>query len=367
MRLIRFALAACVLVAVLAVAGVIGASAYYSSERGRGCASCHEMAAVVALAHGSKHRTVGCMQCHRVSLATKLRHIRVHLFGPMPKEIRTRNTDVVDMTSDCQSCHRKEYADWHAGPHSATYGKIFIDASQNKKERLMDDCLRCHGMYFEGGIRDLVKPLDAKGPWRLVNAELADKPTIPCMACHQTHLEGDEATKPASSISIAGQVAGRVAGTGKGESLAFYDRRERMHIAADGLPLPVLFDGARRVNVSEDSRQGVCYQCHAPLPPGTGTEAAAKRWSWQAGSGDDRTPMGVHEGISCLACHNGHDENARASCKNCHAQMSHGGFDVEKMDTTFVSAASPHNIHWVKCTDCHQHGIPAVKAQRPSA
>ena len=79
------------------------------------------------------------------------------------------------------------------------------------------------------------------------------------------------------------------------------------------------------------------------------------------GSGDDRTPMGVHEGISCVACHNGHDENTRASCKTCHPQMSNCGLDVEKMDTTYANSASAHNIHWVKCTDCHQHGMPKVK------
>jgi hypothetical protein len=45
--------------------------------------------------------------------------------------------------------------------------------------------------------------------------------------------------------------------------------------------------------------------------------------------------------------------------------MSHCGIDVEKMDTTFSSATSQHNIHWVKCTDCHLHGIPKAKA--PSA
>jgi hypothetical protein len=359
MRLVRFVLAACFLIAVLAVAGVFGASAYYSSERGRGCASCHEMAAVVASVHGSQHRTVGCMQCHRASLATKLRHIRVHLFGPKPEAIRLPNADVMEMTTDCQSCHRKEYSDWHAGPHSATYSEIFTDASQNKKQRLMDDCLRCHGMYFEGGIRDLVQPQDAKGPWHLVHSELTDKPAIPCMACHQVHRGGDVAANPNSRISVEGPR--------NDESLAFYDRREQMHIVATALPLPVLFDQARHVNVSPDPRQGVCYQCHAPRPPDTGTEAAAKGWGWQVGSGDDRTPMGVHEGISCLACHNSHNENGRASCKNCHAPMSHGGIDLEKMDTTFASAASPHNIHWVKCTDCHQHGIPAMKAQRPSA
>jgi hypothetical protein len=29
------------------------------------------------------------------------------------------------------------------------------------------------------------------------------------------------------------------------------------------------------------------------------------------------------------------------------------------MDTTFQSAASRHNIHFVKCADCHVAGVPA--------
>jgi hypothetical protein len=32
------------------------------------------------------------------------------------------------------------------------------------------------------------------------------------------------------------------------------------------------------------------------------------------------------------------------------------------MDTTYANSGSRHNIHWVKCTDCHTHGIPKVKA-----
>ena len=56
-----------------------GASYYYTSQYGQGCASCHEMAAYVSVVHGSPHRNVGCMDCHEASLATKLRHIRVHL------------------------------------------------------------------------------------------------------------------------------------------------------------------------------------------------------------------------------------------------------------------------------------------------
>jgi hypothetical protein len=43
--------------------------------------------------------------------------------------------------------------------------------------------------------------------------------------------------------------------------------------------------------------------------------------------------------------------------------MSHCGIDVEKMDTTFANKVSTHNIHWVKCADCHQHGVPQVKTK----
>jgi len=41
--------------------------------------------------------------------------------------------------------------------------------------------------------------------------------------------------------------------------------------------------------------------------------------------------------------------------------MSHCGIDVETMDTTYINSKSPHNIHWVRCTDCHQHGVPKAK------
>jgi hypothetical protein len=222
----------------------------------------------------------------------------------------------------------------------------------------MDDCLRCHGMHFNGAIRDLVQPQNTAGPWRITRAGFADQPTMPCMACHQMHREGAVQSKPPARI------AATVSPTA--DSLAIFDRREQMHFAIRLLSLPQLSDGPRAVKISPDQRQALCYQCHAPRQPETATLAAANRWGPQIGSGDDRTPVGVHEGISCLACHAGHNESATASCKTCHPQMSHCGLDVEKMDTTFSNAKSPHNIHWVRCTDCHQHGIPRMKlaAQR---
>jgi hypothetical protein len=42
--------------------------------------------------------------------------------------------------------------------------------------------------------------------------------------------------------------------------------------------------------------------------------------------------------------------------------MSNCGLDVEKMDTTFAAEGSRHNIHWVKCQDCHVNGVPKKRA-----
>jgi hypothetical protein len=131
--------------------------------------------------------------------------------------------------------------------------------------------------------------------------------------------------------------------------LAFYDRRSGESIAASALPVPVMLDGTRVVRMSPDPRQTLCFQCHAAL---------ATR---QVGSGDDRTPKGVHEGISCLACHDKHRQTTRASCATCHPRLSNCGLDVEKMDTTFARSSSSHNIHFVACVDCHEKGVPRPK------
>jgi hypothetical protein len=195
--------------------------------------------------------------------------------------------------------------------------------------------------------------MNALGPWHIVKAGVADEPAMPCQACHWIHREAAAESKPAKRISVAEAAAD--------DSLGFYDRRESMHFSSAALTIPQLYEGVRAVHMNLDPRQAICYQCHAPRQPEAGSEAAAKVWGAQAASGDDRTPLGVHEGLSCISCHDGHNENARASCKTCHPQMSHCGLDVEKMDTTFLSATSGHNIHWVKCADCHQHGIPKPK------
>jgi hypothetical protein len=249
------------------------------------------------------------------------------------------------MDAQCQSCHRQEYAAWQAGPHSATYARIFLDKKYNGENMPMDDCLRCHGAQFEGGIRDLVTPVDRQGPWHLVDAKLANSPSMPCVTCHEMHRQGQPMNKAGEKGTILGPSQEIVR-----PSLAFFDRRTEQYIPLADLPLPAMFDGARPVKMSPDRRQALCYQCHAPLSTD------------QVGSGDDRTGMGVHEGISCVACHAQHGQTTKASCATCHPKMSNCGLDVEKMDTTFASTKSKHNVHWVKCADCHTKGVPKKKA-----
>jgi hypothetical protein len=126
--------------------------------------------------------------------------------------------------------------------------------------------------------------------------------------------------------------------------VALLDVRQREHLPAGALPLPAVHDKGRAVKSSPDRRQGMCYQCHAPLA------------SLEVGSGDDRTPIGVHEGLSCLACHEKHSQRTRQSCANCHPRLSNCG------DTTFLNSLSKHDIHFVKCIDCHPRGVPPKRS-----
>jgi hypothetical protein len=308
------------------------------------CSMCHEIQPMVNEWKNSTHRGIECTKCHEYNIARNVQRLTAHVKGEIPEQPLISALDAVALVERCRSCHQQQYAEWKAGPHSATYARIFTNKEQNSKRRLMDDCLRCHGMHFAQGIREVVAPIDTQGPWLIINPKMADQPTMPCMTCHSVHRPGEPSQKPSER-------AGLKQGTVR-PSLALYDRRSRMNIGAALLPVPAVFDGARPVKMSPDARQGLCYQCHAALASGG------------IASGDDRTPMGVHEGLSCFACHQGHQQNTRASCSTCHPRLSNCGIDVEKMDTTFANAKSRHNIHTVKCSECHPAGIPRRKEPR---
>ncbi len=300
---------------------VPGARVYYGTN-GASCTRCHEIEPDYDTWRASSHRGVTCDQCHGGSLSlNNLDRLQLHVRGEIPEQIHLRNADVQAMIDRCRACHRQEFADWQAGPHSSTYKRIFFDKKHNEKTPLADDCLRCHGMHFEGGIRDLPA------------ARLEDRPAMPCLSCHQLHRQGPQLKK-----DLPREISR--------PSLAFFDRRTQSHVPVARLALPAIKEGDRAVRMSPDHRQALCYQCHAPLA------------GMQARSGDDRTGLGVHEGISCLACHQRHGEKTAASCDTCHPRLSNCGLNVANMDTTFRSRDSRHNIHWVKCQDCHTKGVP---------
>ena len=325
-----------------------GTVLHFEGAQGKGCVSCHEIWQPYSDWHNSAHRGVSCADCHGNVFTVdagfhvnNMRRVFTHLGGDAPEKPRLKTKDVLRMVARCEKCHREEYADWRSGGHSATYGDIFLSSEHNHRELLMDDCLRCHGMHFEGGIRDLVVPLNTTGPWRLSSPELADQPVVPCLSCHQLHQVG----APHSSAKIGSPTPGREQETNR-PSVGLFDRRELVQVPVGELPLPKMLEGTRAVKISPDQRQALCYQCHAP------------RATRQVYSGEDRTPIGVHEGLSCMACHLKHGQQTRPSCSTCHPRLSNCGIAVETMDTSFKDRTSKHNIHSVKCVDCHAKGVP---------
>ncbi len=324
--------------ALLALAAIPAADYYYRTAQGEGCARCHEIRPNLESWQQSAHRKINCVDCHASTTLSNARRVARHLSGTIGERVQMKLPDVLAMVERCQSCHQQEFAQWRSGPHSTTYARIFTDAEHNRKRRLMDDCLRCHGMHFPGGISDLVEPVSTAGPWKLKDPKLATAPAIPCLSCHSMHRAGDRMQRT--------EKAGRTKEEILRPSIGLRDRRTQLTMTAGLLPLPEMQEGTRRVRTSPDRRQSLCYQCHAPLD------------TRQVASGDDRTPTGVHEGISCLSCHLQHGSRTRASCASCHPRLSNCGLDVEKMDTTFAMPSSRHNIHFVKCADCHPKGVP---------
>lgn len=350
MRIKRIAVIAALLLAV-AFLSVPTASFVYESGAPGACARCHEMAQPVAQWSASSHRNVACAECHGNALTTKVqfhvtnaRRVFDHTLGEVAERPHLRAADVSTILARCQKCHAGEYAFWSAGPHSVSYSSIFLDSKHNRERHLMDDCFRCHGMYYPGAIRDLVTPIDNRGPWSFRDASVGAEPAIPCLACHAIHQAGAPSQGHAPHAVAPRNEALMT------PSLALWDRRTSESMPVQLLPVPAMYEGERPVAVSPDPRQALCYQCHAPLA------------NMQVRSGDDRTPVGVHEGLSCFACHDKHGASTRWSCASCHPRLSNCKRDVETMDTSFFDKGSPHDIHSVKCADCHMKGVPAARS-----
>lgn len=343
-----WAIAACIVLASFVLAVPAG-SIYYVAAGGRACARCHEIRGAYHDWTASSHKDVSCSKCHgglfTPDLSFHLHNLRMvvkHFRGEAPEAIQLRAETIPAMMARCAGCHKEEHDAWRQGPHSVTYKKLFLNEDHNKSRALSDNCLRCHGMYFNGPIRDLVEPLDMTGPWRLKEDALLDQPAIPCLACHQMHRDAGEIAERAKQENPREKTVA---------STSIYDRRSRLHYHALDLPIPAMKDNGAAVKMASEKNQAVCYQCHSPEP------------AFAVNSGDDRTCVGVHEGIACNKCHVAHSMETKTTCKDCHPRDSNCGLDVETMDTTFRSPDSAHNIHFVKCADCHKNGVPEKKVK----
>jgi len=329
--------------------------AWSSAAPQSACAGCHEIESSSTLWAQSGHRDFHCRECHGTALSNGLHSLGEkammvvrHYARPGPGPVRLTEAQVLEVMGACRRCHGAEYARWMSGGHSATYASIFLNRDHNSREQPAPDCLRCHGMFFGGTIEDLVTPVSTMGPWRLPDSARGALPVIPCLACHQVHRAG----MPAAAADYTDPKKIFYAAPPEVPSVLWYDRYEKAHIEAARLPALHIAGDSGSVRMAEDVRDRVCVQCHAPNAFRT------------AGSGDDRTPRGVHEGLSCLACHENHSNEPRRSCRNCHPALSNCGRDVTTMNTTYFDPRSGNNIHSVRCIDCHARGIPARRTRR---
>ncbi|MDD2598268.1 MAG: multiheme c-type cytochrome [Kiritimatiellae bacterium] len=347
------------LMTVFLVCSFLGGVGYFEfTPAEKTCVSCHEMNGSYMSWTNSAHRNVSCKDCHGGSadswhaLKENTKRIFYHLADQRHDEIRLTEEQNLRVMNNCQSCHAKEFAHWQSGGHGINYAGIFLDEKHNQAEQMAEDCLRCHAMFNENRIKDIVTPLNITGPWQLVNPAMALQPTIPCQACHNLHAQGSpyqRSREPAQTTDVGATNAPSL----RRDVLAFYVRQEKCALPIDGLSIPRIVDGERLVTVSSDPRQRLCMQCHAPNSHG------------HAGSCDDRTPIGVHEGISCAACHKPHSNDTRGSCVTCHPRFTSCNQDVMAMDTTYRSRTSQHNIHRLQCADCHTTGVPPRPASVP--
>jgi hypothetical protein len=330
-------------------------SYWNSASPEKTCASCHEISSSVAMFSLSAHRKLSCSECHGTAISNGLHSIKEkgmmvvhHIKNNSPEDIRMNESQMLKVMDNCTRCHAAEYANWSIGGHSARYRHILLDTKHNHTEQINPDCLRCHGMFSDLPVNDLVEPLNTAGPWKLKNAEMNNKPVIPCMACHQIHKKGSSPFIPDYStpryISYLRQDSSARVG--------FYNRGDRSFVTAENLPELKLWEGGRLVKVSDDLIMRNCIQCHAPNA------------HHQAGTSDDRTPRGVHEGLTCQACHDAHSNDAGQSCVKCHPAISNCKLDVTKMNTSYADPKSANNIHWVSCTSCHEEGSPALAKKK---
>ena len=178
-----------------------------------------------------------------------------------------------------------------------------MDSVHNAKEKPYWDCLRCHGMFYNGNIHDLMELKDTSyTQWKIRDKKQEMYPAIPCLACHQMHTDN-----PVSQRYVTLNDSSRAA---RNPRTALYMRPDKRYMRADKLPKPVMYKGDTEIDYASDPNTLLCMQCHAP------------DFKHQVSSEDDCTVTGVHSGISCIACHRPHSGETKESCIQCHPSLT---------------------------------------------
>jgi hypothetical protein len=310
----------------------------------RTCASCHEISPAVTEWQHSAHRNFLCSECHGTTLSNGWHSIKektgmllTHISdAPEHEQLGMNEAQVLEVTERCIKCHQREYARWSAGSHSTTYADIFLNEEHNEMEPPYWDCFRCHGMYYDGDINDLMEGPETDGnEWNMIQPEQAGLAAIPCLACHKTHT----ANEP-----LLSQDNSTLGDNPRNSHISWYIRTDKRHRRADKLKMVEMVDeSGRLVQVSHDPATKLCVQCHS------------SNAYHMVGTEDDRTPTGIHEGISCAVCHDPHSHSTENACNMCHTEMSRNcKLDVRTMNTTFSNPESENNIHFITCNSCHE-------------
>lgn len=276
------------------------------------CALCHEVSPSHARWTISAHGEVRCIDCHGTalsngyhSLSEKIGMVLTHIKGgKYNDDLRLTEEQVLQVSGQCIKCHRSEHAGWLAGGHAVNYKEIFADSLHNTMEKPYWDCLRCHGMFYDGNINDLMDMDGEAYEWFVRDEKQAGLPVIPCLACHQIHTENPVSARYVSMTDSMRATMERNPKT------AFYIRADKKYLRSDMLIPVKMYEGDREVRSAVDPATLLCMQCHSP------------NYSHCEGSEDDRTVTGVHEGISCIACHNPHSGETRSSCIKCHTSLA---------------------------------------------
>lgn len=277
------------------------------------CARCHEISTACAKWEQSVHADVTCTDCHGTalesfnSMSEKLNMVYKHFTTKKTfEDIHLTEKQSLALANRCAECHQAEQASWMSGAHSTTYKDIFMDVEHNKMERPYWDCFRCHGMFYDGDIDDLMAMEGGPEDWHIKDASQMDKPAITCLACHQVHHEQPRGMNYKDMDEAS---RGALAQKAKYPPTALYMRADKRHMPADKLLKEQIFAGDSLVAEIKDANTLLCMQCHAP-----GT-------NHQLGSEDDKTTIGDFKDMSCITCHDPHSNQLKTSHRNVHKKL----------------------------------------------